>query len=120
MSAAHNADDVLASARETASQVEKLLVSYRRGTKAHDLASSSTKALTETAAHCQRGTEALDSLGNSSEVMRSHAQSAAAASTQVKQVAKVLGESHRTLMHGWSLCIGAREGHYHDGRYSSE
>jgi hypothetical protein len=53
-------------------------------------------------------------------VMRSHAQSAAAASTQVKQVAKVLGESQRTLMHGWSLAIGAREGHYHDGRYSSE
>ena len=102
-------EDVHSSAKEFVTQVEGVFSCYRRGSKAFELGQRTQRPLVEICSSMTKGSQALEDLGNSSNVMKSHATSAKTATDQITQSEKVLSECSKKLMHAWGHVTGARE-----------
>ena len=102
-------EDVHSSAKEFVTQVEGVFSCYRRGSKAFELSQRTQRPLVEISSSMTKGSQALEDLGNSSDVMKSHATSAKTATDQITQSEKVLSECSKKLMHAWGHVTGARE-----------
>ena len=102
-------EDVHTSAKEFVNQVEGVMSCYRRGSKAFELGQRTQRPLIEISNSLTKGSQALEDLGNSADVMKSHATSANTATIQIAQSEKSLSDCSKKLMAVWGHVTGAKE-----------